>query len=86
MASDHGPWRPQLKDDHPDENARRGAHEDHGVERPPEEREGDLDSDSLGERSIGHQDPGATSSALLLSVLADAAAATGSADSAAASA
>jgi dihydroxyacetone kinase-like protein len=40
----------------------------------------------LGERSVGHQDPGATSSALLLSVLADAAAATRSADSAAASA
>jgi len=39
----------------------------------------------LGERSVGHQDPGATSSALLLTVLADAAA-TGSADSAAASA
>ncbi len=31
----------------------------------------------LGERSIGHQDPGATSSALLLRALADAAAGTG---------
>lgn len=34
----------------------------------------------LGERSIGHQDPGATSSALLLSVLADVAGAAASSD------
>jgi phosphoenolpyruvate---glycerone phosphotransferase subunit DhaL len=38
----------------------------------------------LGERSIGHQDPGATSAALLLAVLADTAAAAGTADPAAA--
>jgi dihydroxyacetone kinase-like protein len=31
----------------------------------------------LGERSVGHQDPGATSSALLLTVLADVAAGAG---------
>jgi dihydroxyacetone kinase-like protein len=36
----------------------------------------------LGERSIGHKDPGATSSALLLAVLAEIAAAAGSVDSA----
>jgi dihydroxyacetone kinase-like protein len=40
----------------------------------------------LGERSIGHQDPGATSSALLLAVLADTTAAGDAADSAAATA
>jgi dihydroxyacetone kinase-like protein len=39
----------------------------------------------LGERSVGHQDPGATSAALLLAVLADTAAA-GSSDAAAATA
>jgi dihydroxyacetone kinase-like protein len=33
----------------------------------------------LGERSIGHQDPGATSAALLLAVLAETAAGSGSA-------
>jgi dihydroxyacetone kinase-like protein len=33
----------------------------------------------LGERSVGHQDPGATSSALLLAVLAETAAGDGSA-------
>lgn len=32
----------------------------------------------LGERSIGHQDPGATSSALLVAALADTVAADGS--------
>ncbi|WP_328761838.1 MULTISPECIES: dihydroxyacetone kinase subunit DhaL [unclassified Streptomyces] len=36
----------------------------------------------LGERSIGHQDPGATSAALLLAALADAADAPGAADAA----
>ena len=39
----------------------------------------------LGERSIGHQDPGATSAALLLGVLAETAAA-GTSDPAAATA
>ena len=39
----------------------------------------------LGERSVGHQDPGATSSALLLAVLAETAAA-GTSDPAAATA
>jgi dihydroxyacetone kinase-like protein len=40
----------------------------------------------LGERSIGHQDPGATSAALLLSVLAETAAATDPSDASAATA
>ena len=40
-ASHHRTCCPQLEDDHADENARRSDHEDHRVQRAPDEREGD---------------------------------------------